>query len=78
SGTPEVGQTLRAEYTFTANGSGADASTYIWARYERTSWMPIEGATGREYTLQAGDAGYSIKAVVTPTGSSQPALAGAV
>ncbi|MBM3081446.1 hypothetical protein JRW33_20585, partial [Enterobacter cloacae complex sp. P13RS] len=24
------------------------------------------------------DAGYSIKAVVTPTGSSQPALAGAV
>jgi hypothetical protein len=78
SGTPEVGQTLRAEYTFTANGSGADASTYIWARYERTSWMPIEGATGREYTLQAGDAGYSIKAVVTPTGSSQPALVGAV
>ncbi|MRE95260.1 hypothetical protein GIJ63_17915 [Enterobacter bugandensis] len=78
SGTPEVGQTLRAEYTFTANGSGADASTYIWARYEKTSWMPIEGATGREYTLQAGDAGYSIKAVVTPTGSSQPALAGAV
>ncbi|WP_190323979.1 inverse autotransporter beta domain-containing protein [Enterobacter bugandensis] len=78
SGTPEVGQTLRAEYTFTANGSGADASTYIWARYEKTSWMPIEGANGREYTLQAGDAGYSIKAVVTPTGSSQPALAGAV
>ncbi|MBE4992454.1 hypothetical protein INF73_11290, partial [Enterobacter cloacae complex sp. P6RS] len=35
-------------------------------------------ANGREYTLQAGDAGYSIKAVVTPTGSSQPALAGAV
>ncbi|EMN8660244.1 hypothetical protein RNP97_003153, partial [Enterobacter bugandensis] len=78
SGTPKVGQTLRAEYTFKANGTGADASTYIWARYERTSWMPIEGATGREYTLQAGDAGYSIKAVVTPTGSSQPALAGAV
>ena len=78
SGTPEVGQTLRAEYTFTANGSGADASTYIWARYEKTSWMPIERANGREYTLQAGDAGYSIKAVVTPTGSSQPALAGAV
>ncbi|WP_320727876.1 inverse autotransporter beta domain-containing protein [Enterobacter sp. 118C5] len=78
SGTPEVGQTLRAEYTFTANGSGADASTYIWARYEGTSWMPIDGANGREYTLQAGDAGYSIKAVVTPTGSSHPALAGAV
>ncbi len=78
SGTPEVGQTLRAEYTFTANGSGADASTYIWARYEGTSWMPIDGANSREYTLQAGDAGYSIKAVVTPTGSSHPALAGAV
>ena len=78
SGTPEVGQSLRAEYTFTANGAGADASTYIWARYEKTSWMPIEGASDREYTLRAGDAGYSIKAVVTPKGSRQPALSGAV
>ena len=78
SGTPEVGQSLRAEYTFTANGAGADASTYIWARYEKTSWMPIEGASDREYTLRAGDAGYSIKAVVTPKGRRQPALSGAV
>ena len=77
SGTPEVGKTLRAEYTFTSNGTGADASTYIWARYEKSSWMPVEGASGREYTLRAGDAGYSIKAVVIPKGSSQ-SLTGAV
>ncbi|MDO2442698.1 inverse autotransporter beta domain-containing protein [Enterobacter nematophilus] len=78
SGTPEVGQTLRADYTFTANGTGADASTYIWGRYEKTSWMPIEGATDREYTLQAGDAGHSIKVTVVPGGSTQPSLPGAV
>ncbi len=76
SGTPKVGQTLRAEYTFTSNGSGTDKSTFIWGRYERTSWMPIEGATGREYTLRTEDAGYSIKVTVIPEGSSQPQLQG--
>uniref|UniRef100_UPI001356A440 inverse autotransporter beta domain-containing protein n=1 Tax=Scandinavium goeteborgense TaxID=1851514 RepID=UPI001356A440 len=68
SGTPEAGETLEAQYTFAANGAGADVSTFIWARYEKGNWMPIDGATGYQYRLTAEDAGHRIKVVVEPKG----------
>ncbi|WP_190322558.1 hypothetical protein, partial [Enterobacter hormaechei] len=53
SGTPEVGQTLRAEYTFSANGSGADASTYQWQWKDGETWKnaAAAGNTARTFTL---------------------------
>ncbi|MBE3497160.1 hypothetical protein IM265_21595, partial [Enterobacter cloacae complex sp. P17RS] len=38
SGTPEVGQTLRAEYTFTANGAGTDVSSFQWQWKDGQTW----------------------------------------
>ncbi|MCM7354544.1 hypothetical protein M8R50_16580, partial [Enterobacter bugandensis] len=76
--TPEVGQTLRAEYTFKANGAGTDASTFQWQWKDGETWKnaAAAGNTARTFTLPDSYAGYSVRVVVTPKGSSQPALAG--
>uniref|UniRef100_UPI00167FF5BC hypothetical protein n=1 Tax=Enterobacter hormaechei TaxID=158836 RepID=UPI00167FF5BC len=77
SGTPKVGQTLRAEYTFSSNGSGADASTFQWQWKDGETWKnaAAAGNTARTFTLPDSYAGYSVRVVVTPKGSSHPALA---
>ena len=78
SGTPKVGQTLSAEYTFSANGSGADASTYQWQWKDGETWKnaAAAGNTARTFTLPDSYAGYSVRVVVTPKGSSHPSLTG--
>ncbi len=80
SGTPQAGKTLRAEYTFAANGSGTDASTFQWQWLSGTTWKnaAATGSTAREFTLPASYAGYSVRVVVTPRGSRQPSLSGTV
>ncbi|WP_190321710.1 hypothetical protein, partial [Enterobacter hormaechei] len=78
SGTPKVGQTLRAEYTFTANGAGTDASSFQWQWQDGAAWKNAAGGTARTFTLPDSYAGYSVRVVVTPKGSSQPSLTGAV
>ncbi|MBE3497159.1 hypothetical protein IM265_21590, partial [Enterobacter cloacae complex sp. P17RS] len=74
SGTPKVGQTLSAEYTFTANGSGTDASSFQWQWQDGATWKNAAGGTARTFTLPDSYAGYSVRVVVTPKGSSQPSL----
>jgi hypothetical protein len=71
SGTPEVGQTLRAEYTFTANGSGSDASTWQWQWKDGQAWRNVAGSTARTFTLPDSYAGYDVRVAVTPKGSGQ-------
>ncbi|WP_163304766.1 inverse autotransporter beta domain-containing protein, partial [Enterobacter ludwigii] len=78
SGTPEVGQTLRAEYTFTANGAGTDISTFQWQWQDGAAWKNVADGTARTFTLPASYAGYSIRVVVTPKGSTPSALTGVV
>ncbi|MGU3489437.1 inverse autotransporter beta domain-containing protein, partial [Enterobacter bugandensis] len=68
SGTPQTGQTLRAEYTFTANGTGTDASTFQWQWKDGEVWKNAEDGTARTFTLPDSYAGHSVRVVVTPKG----------
>ncbi|WP_414630041.1 hypothetical protein, partial [Enterobacter bugandensis] len=78
SGTPKVGQTLRAEYTFTANGAGTDISSFQWQWQDGAAWKNAAGGTASTFTLPDSYAGYNVRVMVTPKGSSQPSLTGAV
>ncbi|MDY0417829.1 hypothetical protein PYW49_09120 [Enterobacter sp. 170198] len=66
-----MGQTLRAEYTFTANGSGSDASTWQWQWKDGQTWRNVAGGTARTFTLPDSYAGYDVRVAVTPKGSGQ-------
>ncbi|MBE5005331.1 hypothetical protein INF66_02165, partial [Enterobacter cloacae complex sp. P5RS] len=72
SGTPEVGQTLRAEYTFTANGAGTDVSSFQWQWKDGQTWRNVAGGTAKTFTLPDSYAGYDVRMAVTPKGSGQP------
>ena len=75
SGTSEVGQTLKAEYTFTANGAGTDVSTFQWQWQDGEEWKnaAAAGNTARTFTLPDSYAGYDVRVAVTPKGSGQSA-----
>ena len=70
TGTPQVGQVLTGNYTYSdAEGDAEGSSTYRWIR----AGAPISGATARTYTLVAADQGALIRFEVRPvavTGTS--------
>jgi hypothetical protein len=57
-GTPQIGGTLKGEYTFNANGGSADGSTYRWLNGSRSS-------TDRTYILTKDDVGKTLTFEVT-------------
>jgi len=59
SGIPAVGEVLTAVLT----GTGGSGFTYQWTR----DGVDIGGATSSTYTVQSGDAGATIRVVVTYT-----------
>jgi uncharacterized protein YjiK len=67
SGTPQVGQVLTGNYTYSdANGDAEGTSTYRWLRDD----APISGATARTYTLVTADDGRLIRFEVTPVATT--------
>lgn len=70
SGVLTVGQRLTANYDFRdVDGDAEAVSTYKWYRADNTSGLNnvvIAGATGRQYDLQAADAGKYVRFAVTP------------
>jgi hypothetical protein len=67
SGTPQVGQVLTGNYTYSdANADAEGTSTYRWLR----AGAPISGATARSYTLVVADQGALIRFEVTPVASA--------
>ncbi|WP_190322561.1 hypothetical protein, partial [Enterobacter hormaechei] len=63
---------LSAEYTFTANGSGTDASSFQWQWQDGATWKNDAGGTAKTLTLPDSYAGYDVRVAVTPKGSGQP------
>ncbi len=67
AGTPAVGQPLTGSYTYAdADNDPEGASTFVWQR----GGSPIGGATGKQYTPVAGDAGQTLTFCVTPVAST--------
>ncbi len=67
TGTPTVGQPLSGSYTYAdADNDPEGASTFVWQR----GGSPIGGATGKQYTPVAGDAGQTLTFCVTPVASA--------
>ena len=66
SGKAQVGQTLKAD-NGTWSGTAPITYTYQWRICNETGGAchDISGAQGNEYTLKSGDAGNTIRAVVT-------------
>jgi hypothetical protein len=62
-GTPQIGGTLKGEYTFDANGGSADASTYRWSGGATSS-------TSRTYSLTKADRGKTLTFEVTAKNAS--------
>lgn len=68
-GTPEVGQTLKVDYNYEDADDDLEGSSLIqWYRYdvENDTWMEIEGATEKTYTLTGYDADTYIYCKITP------------
>jgi hypothetical protein len=73
SGSKEVNKSLTAQYSFTANGTGTDASTYLWqwSADGRTGWKDSSGTSGyKERVFTPGNSymGYWVRVKVTPKG----------
>ena len=67
TGAPAVGQPLTGSYTYADADSDAEgASTFVWKRGSDT----ISGATGKQYTPVAGDAGQTLTFCITPVAST--------
>jgi hypothetical protein len=67
SGTPQVGQVLTGNYTYSdADGDVEGTSSYRWLR----DGTPISGAAARSYTLVAADQGALIRFEVTPVAAT--------
>jgi hypothetical protein len=67
SGTPEVGQVLTGNYTYSdQQGDPQGASIYRWLR----DGVAISGASARTYTLASGDLGARIRFEVTPVAAT--------
>ncbi|MDQ3774626.1 MAG: DUF4215 domain-containing protein [Pseudomonadota bacterium] len=67
TGTPQVGQVLTGNYTYSdTEGDLEGASTFRWLRGD----TPIAGATARTYTLVVADEGALITFEVTPVAQS--------
>ncbi|MBX9285616.1 hypothetical protein, partial [Serratia marcescens] len=81
STTVEAGKSLGVSYTFVANGTGDDASTYQWMYREETSgdWKAPQSADAKEldWKPDASYAGYQVRLTITPTGKLHPELQGA-
>ena len=69
SGTAQVGQTLRADTSGIedADGLSGAAFSYQWISSDGTTDADLPGATGASYTLQAADAGKTVKVAVSFT-----------
>ena len=80
TGTPQQGQTLTTT-NGTWTGTPPLSFAYQWQDCDTSgnNCTAIGGATGTSYTLQSGDAGHTIRAVVTAsnTGGSSPATSAA-
>jgi hypothetical protein len=80
SGTPQQGQTLTTS-TGTWTGTPPLSFAYAWEDCDTSgnNCTAINGATSTSYTLQSGDLGHTIRAVVTAsnTGGSSPATSAA-
>jgi hypothetical protein len=80
SGTPRIGETLRAT---PGVWLGIVSHAYQWERQEDrlpegSVWTPIPGATASTYVPVAADAGLELRVVVTATGSRASASAPSV
>ncbi|WP_139491697.1 immunoglobulin-like domain-containing protein [Brevibacillus dissolubilis] len=79
SGTAEVGQTLTGTYSFVdAEADAEGQSSYVWYRKDGATTTPIDGATGKTYTVSSDDAGKSLIFEVTPKASTGTAVGQAV
>ncbi len=69
SGTAQVGQTLRADTSGIADADGLSgvAFSYQWVSSDGTTGADLPDATGASYTLQAADAGKTVKVRVSFT-----------
>ncbi len=67
SGTAQVGQTLRADTSAVedADGLSGAAFSYQWISNDGTTDADLPGAMGASYTLQAADAGKTVKVRVS-------------
>lgn len=79
SGTAKKGETIRAEYDFTASDGGTDASEIKWYRSDEVSGgsaaSKTEVAQGREYTVSDEDAGkYLILEVLAKSSGATSAV----
>ena len=71
-GNPIKGEKLTGNYNFyDTDGKEEGSSVYTWLRSDSNmNYVPIEGATGKTYTLTKDDVGKSIKFQVMPINSS--------
>ena len=77
TGTHQVGQVLTGTYTYDDAEDEEGASTFRWLRSpvgDDEIINPIDGATGRTYTLVAADEGELIRFEVTPVAQSGTSL----
>ena len=69
TGTPEVGQVLRADTSgiADANGLTSPGFSYQWLRSDGDTDTPVSGETGKTYTVLASDTGSAFKVRVSFT-----------